>query len=72
MDIQSTTQMLVDIYGEQLGISETERAEIRSISFSNKLKAGTVSCCLSLQKGTDGNGLNLDKIGQFFSSFHVP
>ena len=36
MDVQSTTRMLVDMYGEHLGFSEAERAEIGYIGYSNK------------------------------------
>ena len=36
MDVQSTTRMLVDMYGEHLGFSEAERAEISYIGYSNK------------------------------------
>ena len=36
MDVQSTTRMLVDMYGEHLGFNEEEKAEIGYISYSNK------------------------------------
>ena len=35
MDVQTTTRMLVDVYGEHLGFSEAERAEIGYIGHSN-------------------------------------
>ena len=36
MDVQSTTRMLIDMYGEHLGFSEAERVEIGYIGYSNK------------------------------------
>ena len=37
MDIQCTTmQMLVEMYGEHLGFSQVEKAEIGYIGYSNK------------------------------------
>lgn len=36
MDVQSTTRKLVEMYGEHLGFTEVERAEIGYIGYSNK------------------------------------
>ena len=36
MDVQSTTQMLVEMHGEHLGYNEGKRAENGYIGYSNK------------------------------------
>ena len=64
MDVQSTTRMLVDMYGEHLGFNEAEKAEIGYIGYSNKkFKIKTND---DLQRAFESGELHKNEIAVFY------
>ena len=64
MDVQCTTRMLVEMYGEHLGFSEVERAEIGYIGYSNqKFKIKTND---DLQRAFESGALHKNEIAVFY------
>ena len=64
MDVQCTTRMLIEMYGEHLGFSEVERAEIGYIGYSNqKFKIKTND---DLQRAFESGALHKNEIAVFY------
>ena len=64
MDVQSTTRILVDMYGEHLGFNEAEKMEIGYIGYSNKkFKIKTND---DLQRAFESGELHKNEIAVFY------